>query len=655
MRLDFETSAAETDFAVGNVFDDLVFSDDYSQKIRAGIEAARAGNRAEARVLLLEVADAEPQSEDAWLHLASVSEYPEELLGFLNNALRVNPSNERAARWAKETESLLAANFVERGVRAADINQPDFARQCFRQAIALEDGCEAAWLGLAQASEYDEERNAFMKKVLSFNPENETASSALAAAKAETCELLLARAVAESFAGDFVAAEDTLEEIFAHTADNADSWLLKALLAASFDEKIECWKQARNLNPENDLARASVDYMRFLKSKLVSPLERETQKKLAALDAEENEFFAGEAATENVVDLANLYPDYSIAESEDLNDSAMFAANDSDAFENGVDADDSADYYEIGEEDSALGLASAIDNEDDCSFSSEESTATEPQFHTENSAPEQLFFSADLEDENENKSGEKESTNLIACPFCRRDNDALAFVCPSCLAVLTLSDLEMLLAHGDANREIVRQAVERMEAENDFTNFGAEELKSLGIGQINLKHFRQGFSYLQRAAQLNPNDVVLSAQTNALSIRLAEIEAQESIHSSMPKNKTILVVDDSATVRKLISGKLEKSGHEVLCAVDGMDALEKIEARVPDLILLDITMPRMDGYTVCKMLRTNEKTKDIPVVMISGKDGFFDKVRGRMAGTTGYITKPFGPETLMKTVENYIV
>ncbi len=113
-------------------------------------------------------------------------------------------------------------------------------------------------------------------------------------------------------------------------------------------------------------------------------------------------------------------------------------------------------------------------------------------------------------------------------------------------------------------------------------------------------------------------------------------------------------MDDSPTVRKLISGKLEKSGHTVVLAVDGMDALAKIGEVVPDLILLDITMPRMDGYQVCKLIRSNNSTKDVPVVMISGKDGFFDKVRGRMAGTTGYITKPFGPDTLMRTIDSYL-
>jgi twitching motility two-component system response regulator PilG len=136
---------------------------------------------------------------------------------------------------------------------------------------------------------------------------------------------------------------------------------------------------------------------------------------------------------------------------------------------------------------------------------------------------------------------------------------------------------------------------------------------------------------------------------------LSEIERQESNNSTKSKNRRILVVDDSATVRKLISSKLEKSGHEVTCAVDGVDAMDKLNEFVPDLILLDIMMPQLDGYQVCKLIRTNELTKDVPIVMISGKDGFFDKVRGRMAGTTGYITKPFGPETLMKTLETYIV
>ena len=149
--------------------------------------------------------------------------------------------------------------------------------------------------------------------------------------------------------------------------------------------------------------------------------------------------------------------------------------------------------------------------------------------------------------------------------------------------------------------------------------------------------------------------MILTAQTNAVAIRLEELRPQNEIHESTPRGKTILVVDDSATVRKLIAGKLEKSGHNVICAADGVEALACLEENLPDLVLLDINMPRMDGYEVCREIRSNPAAQNLPVVMISGKDGFFDNVRGRMAGTTGYVTKPFGPETLMKALETYLV
>ena len=238
--------------------------------------------------------------------------------------------------------------------------------------------------------------------------------------------------------------------------------------------------------------------------------------------------------------------------------------------------------------------------------------------------------------------------------FCSAENEANAFICGSCQTILTLSDLEMILAHADADQEVLRQAVERMESEKYFRDYDVNALKNLAIGQINLKNLRQGVVHLQKAAQLSPNDVVLGAQVNFLKIRLSEIEQQESNNSHLARGRKILVVDDSATVRKLISSKLEKSGHEVISAVDGVEAMERIKEFTPDLILLDIMMPKLDGYQVCKLIRANEVTKDVPVVMISGKDGFFDKVRGRMAGTTGYITKPFGPEALMKAVETHI-
>jgi twitching motility two-component system response regulator PilG len=212
----------------------------------------------------------------------------------------------------------------------------------------------------------------------------------------------------------------------------------------------------------------------------------------------------------------------------------------------------------------------------------------------------------------------------------------------------------MLLANQNSEKAVVRRAVEDMERQRMSRELSVDELVTLGVGHINLRNLQMGYACLLDASKQNPNDVVLGGQVNALLIRLDEIKKQEEAHLKMPKGKSILVVDDSPTVRKLIAGKLEKCGHEVICANDGVEAIERLENFVPDLILLDITMPRMDGYQVCKQIRSNSATKDVTVVMISGKDGFFDKVRGRMAGTTGYITKPFGPETLMKAVEMYL-
>ena len=246
------------------------------------------------------------------------------------------------------------------------------------------------------------------------------------------------------------------------------------------------------------------------------------------------------------------------------------------------------------------------------------------------------------------------AASAVACPFCRAENPSQAFTCGQCLTTLTLSDLEMMLANSHADKVILRDAVKEMERTRESRPLDEKELTNMGIAHLNLRDFDSGYQYLHEASNLNPNNVVLASQVNSLLIRLDEIKRQEEVAGAMPKEKKILVVDDSPTVRKLIAGKLEKCGHEVYCAADGVEAIEQLDIVIPDLVLLDITMPRMDGYQVCKVIRGRESTKDIPVVMISGKDGFFDKVRGRMAGTTGYITKPFGPETLMKAVETYL-
>jgi twitching motility two-component system response regulator PilH len=117
---------------------------------------------------------------------------------------------------------------------------------------------------------------------------------------------------------------------------------------------------------------------------------------------------------------------------------------------------------------------------------------------------------------------------------------------------------------------------------------------------------------------------------------------------------TILVVEDSVTQREMIMDLLQSSGLMVAIATDGVEALEKIQGETPDLILLDIVMPRMNGYEVCRRLKSDPKTKDVPVVMCSSKGEEFDRYWGMKQGADAYIAKPFQPTELVGTVKQLL-
>jgi twitching motility two-component system response regulator PilG len=112
----------------------------------------------------------------------------------------------------------------------------------------------------------------------------------------------------------------------------------------------------------------------------------------------------------------------------------------------------------------------------------------------------------------------------------------------------------------------------------------------------------------------------------------------------------VLVIDDSNTIRRSAEIFLKQGGHEVLLAEDGFDALSKINDYQPDLVFCDILMPRLDGYQTCAIIKRNPKFSDTPVVMLSSKDGVFDKARGRMVGSQDYLTKPFTKDQLLQAV-----
>ena len=116
----------------------------------------------------------------------------------------------------------------------------------------------------------------------------------------------------------------------------------------------------------------------------------------------------------------------------------------------------------------------------------------------------------------------------------------------------------------------------------------------------------------------------------------------------------ILVVDDSKTIRRTAETLLTKEGCQVFTAIDGFDALSKIADHQPDLIFVDIMMPRLDGYETCSLIKHNKVFRETPVIMLSSKDGLFDRARGRIVGSEQYLTKPFTKDELLGAISNQI-
>jgi len=115
----------------------------------------------------------------------------------------------------------------------------------------------------------------------------------------------------------------------------------------------------------------------------------------------------------------------------------------------------------------------------------------------------------------------------------------------------------------------------------------------------------------------------------------------------------VMIVDDSKTIRRTAENLLSKAGYEVYSAADGFSALAEVVDHKPDIIFMDIMMPRLDGYQACALIKNNDNFKNTPIIMLSSKDGLFDRARGRIAGSDRYLTKPFTKEELLGAIKEY--
>jgi twitching motility two-component system response regulator PilG len=133
-----------------------------------------------------------------------------------------------------------------------------------------------------------------------------------------------------------------------------------------------------------------------------------------------------------------------------------------------------------------------------------------------------------------------------------------------------------------------------------------------------------------------------------------ESQAVAGSEQSINLNVKVMVIEDSKTIRRSAETLLKKVGCEVITAIDGFEALAKITEHKPDIIFVDIMMPRLDGYQTCALIKNNETFKSTPVIMLSSKDSIFDRARGQIVGSEKYLTKPFSKEDLINAITAHV-
>lgn len=242
------------------------------------------------------------------------------------------------------------------------------------------------------------------------------------------------------------------------------------------------------------------------------------------------------------------------------------------------------------------------------------------------------------------------------CPFCWCPLEEKAGECYYCEAHLFVHE-QFFTSKRAAKRGIIKKAIERYEKVIKEEK-NADAHYYLAMAYLNMEHWEEALDQLQKSKKLAPENKAFIEQLHALQSYMDVMgtvsQKKRSDLSKAPKGvakrNKILVAEDSSDTRKLIVKILSLKGYAVVEAKDGLEALSQLNNEMPDLVLLDIVMPRMDGYKVLSIMKDSATFKDIPVIIVTGKDKFFDKITGKMSGASVYLTKPFDPDKLIDTV-----
>ncbi len=263
------------------------------------------------------------------------------------------------------------------------------------------------------------------------------------------------------------------------------------------------------------------------------------------------------------------------------------------------------------------------------------------------------------------ENGCSKSTAIRHCPFCRTPYVESPESCAHCKAYFRITPAMLRSPKKQVNKEIIDLAIHR------YTKIILVEKKprihfNLALAHLNRNQWEEGLDQLYKTRKMDPDNEQCRRQLNLLLDHMANVELPMGDNSSQApdkkivaatenrRDKTVLVVEDSATTRKVITVILRHEGFDVIEAKDGIEAMARFNEMTPDLVLLDIVMPGMDGYQVLSTMKHNNNFRKIPVIMLTARDGMIDKVKGRMSGCNEYLTKPFTPEELTARVRKYL-
>ena len=237
------------------------------------------------------------------------------------------------------------------------------------------------------------------------------------------------------------------------------------------------------------------------------------------------------------------------------------------------------------------------------------------------------------------------------CPICQEHYSEAQTECKQCGVYLDLDNIDYMLGERQIDQNLIQIGITNL-AHRALNGHRFQNRLNIGIAHLNLHQWEKALEVFLDIHTMAPDHSLLNKAIHHL-----QAKAEQGIAAKQPPSRsrgTVMIVDDSTTVRKLVSITVEDLGFKVLEASNGSQALSKIFEQKPNIIFLDIKMPQMDGYQVCRILKENQHTADIPVIMLTGQDGFFDRVRGKMVGALDYITKPFEAETLVAALEKHV-